>query len=51
MWETESYSTSEGSQLEVCLIRAEPLGPTLGASALFRINTASLEAQGMFKNL
>lgn len=51
MWEMERYSASEGSQLEVCLIRGEPSGPTLVASALFNINTASLEAQGMFKSL
>ena len=47
MWEMERYSTSEGSQLEVCLIRGDPFGPDLVTPALFNINTASLEAQGM----
>ena len=47
MWETERYSTSEGSQLEVCLIRGDPFGPDLVTPALFNVNTASLEAQGM----
>lgn len=48
MWETVSYVTPERGQLEVCLVRREPLGPGLVVPALFSVNTASLEAQGIF---